>query len=712
MGKKPGSSDVDVEAIAPDKPTGKAASPGTQSEPPLTQVLAVAVAAIGGQPREGQQQMADAVEHSLLTGEHLLVQAGTGTGKSLAYLVPALLHHETVVVATATIALQTQLVDRDLPALVDAIAPVLGRRPTFAVLKGRSNYLCLSRVMDGGPSDPAAAGGSEAMFDADELIEADAAARGLDANSSSPLALQARQLRAWAEETDTGDRLELMTPVDDRVWRAFSVSGRECMGQSCPQVQDCFAELAREKARQADVVVTNHSLLAIGALENVPVLPEHSAVVVDEAHELIDRATSAATRELSVASVERAAQRSRRPAGRESADLLAEAAGALADAYLTMEPGRIERPVGSLFTAISLVRDSARAVLSAMGPATGGTGDSSADAGARQVAKADLDELFETAGDLLALDEHTVAWLDVDERRGRRLMMAPLSVAGLLRKSLFANTTVVLTSATLQLGGGFDALASSVGLTGGADRSPGDKPLRWTALDVGSPFDYGKQGICYIASHLPARVGRGGPQGLAPEFLDEVVELISAAGGRTLGLFSSKWAAQLAADAVRTRVGVPLITQWDAPLPQLIDRFTAEPRTCLFGTLSLWQGVDVPGYPCTLVIIDKIPFPRPDDPLVAARQRAVDDAGRSGFMAVSVPRAALMLAQGAGRLIRTTTDRGVVAILDPRLRTARYGAYLMRSMPPFWITDDPAVVRASLTALDDVATIHEAEQSR
>ena len=686
--------------------------PGTSAT--LDRVLEIAVGAIGGQTREGQQQMAAAVEHALLSGEHLLVQAGTGTGKSLAYLVPALLHHETVVVATATIALQTQLVDRDLPALVDAIAPALGRRPTFAVLKGRSNYLCLSRVMDG-PSDPAGAGGSEAMFAVDELVEPGAAARTIDESSASPMGQQVRALRAWADETQTGDRLELLTPVDDRVWRAFSVSGRECMGQSCPQVQDCFAELAREKAREADIVVTNHSLLAIGALENVPVLPEHSAVVVDEAHELIDRATSAATRELSVSMVERAAQRSRRPAGRDSADLLVEAAGALADALLTREAGRIERPDGSLFTAITLVRDSARAVLSAMGPATSGPGDSSPDAGARQVAKADLDELFETAGDLLALDERTVAWLEVDERRGRRLLMAPLSVARLLRQSLFANSTVVLTSATLQLGGGFDALAASVGLVTsgpGAESEKADaKPMRWTSLDVGSPFDYARQGICYVAAHLPARTGRQGSDGLPPEFLDEVVELIGAAGGRTLGLFSSKWAAQLAADAVRSRVGVPLITQWDAPLPQLIDQFTAEPRTCLFGTLSLWQGVDVPGAACTLVIIDKIPFPRPDDPLVAARQRAVDDAGRSGFMAVSVPRAALLLAQGAGRLIRSTGDKGVVAILDPRLRTARYGAYLMRTMPDFWTTTDPEVVRASLRALDDVATIDEAARS-
>jgi ATP-dependent DNA helicase DinG len=213
----------------------------------------------------------------------------------------------------------------------------------------------------------------------------------------------------------------------------------------------------------------------------------------------------------------------------------------------------------------------------------------------------------------------------------------------------------------------------------------------------------------YVAAHLPARGASGS---LAPEVLDEIVGLVEAAGGRTLGLFSSRWAAQAAADAVRDRIGVPLLTQWDAPLPQLVDKFAAEPRTCLFGTLSLWQGVDVPGTSCTLVLIDKIPFPRPDDPLVAARQKAADDAGRNGFMSVSVPRAALLLAQGVGRLIRSDADRGVVAVLDPRLRTARYGDYLVRSLPPFWSTTDPERVRASLRTLDDAATVLDAAAGR
>jgi ATP-dependent DNA helicase DinG len=644
----------------------------------VDRVLAAAVDAIGGTPREGQQAMAHAVASALGSGEHLLVQAGTGTGKSLAYLVPALAQGGTVVVATATIALQTQLVDRDLPILVEAVAPVLGRTPRFAVLKGRQNYVCAHRLV----------GGQEAEADQDAMFDAEA----FDPASTSLMGRDAQRLRTWAATTTTGDRLDLEPAVDPRVWRAFSVSSRECLGSRCPQVEECFAEKAREQARTADIVVTNHALLTIGALEGVPVLPEHDAVVVDEAHELVDRATSSATKELTVALVERTVRRVRRFADDAAAELVEDAAAALGEALAETEAGRIVEPVGALFTALALVRDAARGALSAVA-STGDEGE----AAARQQVRADLAEVHEVAGRLVALTPSDVAWLDADARGGRALRVAPLSVAELLRSALFDTTPVVLTSATLELGGSFDAVAASVGLERDEDG--------WAGLDVGSPFDHARQGILYVAAHLAPR-GRGGR--LGDDTIDEIVGLVEAAGGRTLGLFSSRWAAEAAADAVRERIGVPLLTQWDAPVPQVVGRFAAEPRTCLFGTLSLWQGVDVPGTACTLVLIDKIPFPHPDDPLLAARQQAVDQAGGSGFMSVSVPRAALLLAQGVGRLIRSDEDRGVVAILDPRLRTARYGGYLMRSLPPYWTTDDPERVRASLRALDDAATIADA----
>ena len=230
---------------------------------------------------------------------------------------------------------------------------------------------------------------------------------------------------------------------------------------------------------------------------------------------------------------------------------------------------------------------------------------------------------------------------------------------------------MVLTSATLALGGSFDAAAGSVGLLGA------NAPA-WQGLDVGSPFDYPKQGILYLADHLPAP----GRDGTSTEAMDELAELITAAGGRTLGLFSSRRAAEAAAEAMRERLDVPILCQGDDATPTLVREFAGDATTCLFGTLSLWQGVDVPGSACQLVVVDRIPFPRPDDPLASARQRAVAQAGGNGFMAVAAVHAALRLAQGVGRLIRTSDDRGVVAVLDPRLATARYGGFLRASLPP------------------------------
>src|SRR5690349_4492737 len=289
-----------------------------------------------------------------------------------------------------------------------------------------------------------------------------------------------------------------------------------------------------------------------------------------------------------------------------------------------------------------------------------------------------------------------------------RLCVAPLEVWGPMRDKLLTDKTVVMTSATLKLGGDFGAIATSVGLRPGervdtegpqeaaADTTDGEGTLPWVGLDVGSPFDYGSQAILYVARHLPAP----GRDGLGEAQLDEIVSLVDAAEGRTLGLFSSRRAAETAAAAVRERLPhLTTLAQGEAQLPELARQFVGDPHTCLFGTLSLWQGLDVPGDTCQLVIIDRIPFPRPDDPLMSARQRAADQAGGNGFMQVAATHAALLLAQGSGRLIRTTTDRGVVAILDPRVVTARYGGFLRASLPPMWSTTDRAVVLSALKRL-------------
>jgi ATP-dependent DNA helicase DinG len=306
-------------------------------------------------------------------------------------------------------------------------------------------------------------------------------------------------------------------------------------------------------------------------------------------------------------------------------------------------------------------------------------------------------------------DRRDVVWLTEETVRGRVLRVAPLRVADLLAQRLFAKRTVVLTSATLTLGGSFDALATQWGLPRQRPSSPpaagtaterpppadDDGGPAWTGLDAGSPFEHRRAGILYTAAHLPPP----GRDGLAPAYLDELTALVTAAGGRTLGLFSSMRAAKQAAEALRARLRVPILCQGDDATGLLVKQFAEDEPTCLFGTLSLWQGVDVPGRSLSLVVVDRIPFPRPDDPLSSARQRAVAARGGNGFLAVAATHAALLLAQGTGRLLRSTDDRGVIAILDPRLVTARYGAFLRASLPPFWPTTDPDVARSALTRL-------------
>jgi ATP-dependent DNA helicase DinG len=423
--------------------------------------------------------------------------------------------------------------------------------------------------------------------------------------------------------------------------------------------------------------------LPIDALEGIPVLPEHDVVVVDEAHELVDRVTGAATEELAPTAVERAIRRARRHVGAEAADELERAGLSFAAALDALPEGRLDQLPEGLASTLALLRDAARSAISALAREKGD------DNGSRKVARAALDSVLDTSERIVAESPYDVVWASHSERRGPSLHVAPLSVAGLLRESLFREATVVLTSATLELGGTFDGVAGSLGL--GGEGAPA-----YRGLDVGSPFDYQRQAILYVAKHLPTP----GRDGIADAALEELAALVSAAGGRTLGLFSSMRAAVAAADALRTRLSVPVLCQGEDSTGELVRRFAADASTCLFGTLSLWQGVDVPGSSLQLVVIDRIPFPRPDDPLMSARSRAADAAGGNGFMSVSASHAALRLAQGAGRLVRTSSDRGVVAVLDPRLHSARYGGFLRASLPPFWYTTDPALVRRSLAAID------------
>ncbi|MHA6780813.1 ATP-dependent DNA helicase [Pseudonocardia saturnea] len=663
-------------------------APPAGGRPGVAELLEAAVEAVGGTRREGQDAMVQAVRKALTSGEHLAVQAGTGTGKSLAYLVPAIHHavaeNTTVVVSTATIALQRQLVDRDLPKLAKALKPLLGRAPTFAILKGRRNYLCLNKLH--GPDD---------VDPADELF---------DPFAVSAMGRAVKRLHEWADTTKRGDRDELVPGVTEAVWRQVSVTARECLGASkCPVGDDCFAELAKAEAGKADIVVTNHALLAIDALEGRPVLPEHDVVVVDEAHELVDRVTGVATAELTSGMVGMAARRLGKLVDQAVADRLAEAGEGLAMVLDDLPPGRWDALSPAATGVLTAIRDAVAGCRTSLGSERR---EDPENASSRKLAQAALDEVAETAGRLIEAfaepdpsKRRDVVWLGEqgpDASRHKVLRAAPLWVGGLLRERLFGRSTVVLTSATLALGGNFDALARQWGLP------PSDAPEtteldvpKWSGMDVGSPFAHARSGILYVARRLPPP----GRDGLAPATLDEIAGLVEAAGGRTLGLFSSTRAAKQATEALRGRLDTPLLCQGDDSTMLLVKKFAEDEATSLFGTLSLWQGVDVPGPSLSCVIIDRIPFPRPDDPLVAARQRATDARGGNGFLAVSATHAALLLAQGAGRLLRGMDDRGVVAILDSRLATARYGRFLRASLPPFWETDDRDKVHAALKRL-------------
>ncbi|WP_132212510.1 ATP-dependent DNA helicase [Kribbella steppae] len=656
----------------------------------VRELLEAAVSGINGQTRPGQVEMAEAVNTSMHDGSHLLVQAGTGTGKSLGYLVPALVHaieDRRVVVSTATLALQSQLVDRDVPALLDATEKLLPRRPTYAIQKGRNNYACLHRIREGAPDD-------------DGML--------IDVPPPGQIGQQVLELRDWAEQQlldgEAGDR-DHAPSHQYQAWQQVAIAARECLGaQKCPYGEECFAEKAKEQARKSDIVITNHALLSIDAFENRTVLPEHDVIIVDEAHELPARVTGAAGDELSPQMVERAAKRTRRFVDDDKADDLIDASDALRAALDGTREGRIEASNGPVLEAAALVRDAARSLYSDLNKKTDDKDDDPD--GAKRQSKGAVKEIFDVSERVAALSDADVVWMVDRDRFGRELRIAPLTVAGLLRELVLKDRTAILTSATLSLGGDFDSIARQVGLRPSdkladddempdVDSSSETGPLPWRGLDVGSPFEYEKQAILYVAKHLPPPHR----DGLGQKQFDEIIDLVTAAGGRTLGLFSSRRAAEAATAAVREATDLKVLCQGDAQLGELAREFVDEPETSLFGTLSLWQGIDVPGSTCNLVIIDRVPFPRPDEPLMAARQRAVDEAGGNGFMAVAATHAALLLAQGTGRLIRRSSDRGVVAILDPRIVTQRYGAFLRASLPPMWPTADREKVLGALKRL-------------
>ncbi|MGH9304010.1 MAG: ATP-dependent DNA helicase [Acidimicrobiales bacterium] len=616
----------------------------------------------GGEQRPGQLEMARRVAKTLGGDGHLAVAAGTGTGKSYAYLVPALLSNKRVVIATATKALQDQLARKDLPR----VAADLGRRVRWAVLKGRSNYVCRQRLAEMSP------GGEQGRLSELAASESAPTRRGGPRGrrpAEQTRAEQVRRLVEWAGRTKSGDRAELDFEPEPQVWSSLSVGADECPGAlRCPSGRDCFAEKARARAASADVVVVNLHLLGAHLRSGGAVLPEHAALIVDEAHELEDVMAESLGADIAPGRVRAVAAVARGALGRDHAapaDAVIAAAAPFEAALVAAADERLPTGLGDGVGSTTRLLSSRLAGLeSALREASRDSEPAIQDAGggkdtSQRVLRSLLSvgRLHEELDGCISAEEDEVVWVAGGERPALR--SAPLDVSSVLSAQVFKKMPVVLTSATL---------APGLGRRLGADQE------HLVELDLGSPFDYQNNAILYCAVQLPDRRRPGAE----PAIHEEIELLVKAAGGRTLGLFTSRRAMLAAAEALRGRLSWPLYVQGEMPKAALLDAFSSEAAACLFETMGFWQGVDIPGPTLSLVVIDRLPFPRPDEPLVAARRSA---AGAGGFREVDLPRAATMLAQGAGRLVRSASDRGVVAVLDPRLATATYSGYLVKALP-------------------------------
>ncbi|MGH9288251.1 MAG: ATP-dependent DNA helicase [Acidimicrobiales bacterium] len=648
-------------------PNGQArtADSGNRSADALRRVVAALPG--GGEGRPGQVEMVEAVAAAVAEGRHLVVRAGTGTGKTLAYLVPAILSGRRVVVATATRALQDQLATKDLPFLDEH----LDRPFDWAVLKGRSNYLCVQRLAELAPAagstdtDPAGEGQQLGLDHIDGFAE-----------RADPAELA--RLSDWARTTFTGDRADLDHEPSDAAWAAVSTTARDCPGaHRCPRGDDCFAEAARARAAEADVVVVNLHLYGVDLASDGGVLPEHDVAIIDEAHQVDDIISATAGVELAAGRFTHLA-RILRGILAEAGDTIARVSDSgdlLTDALVGHRDQRLVTPLPTdLADTLVRLRNRVEEALTALRSIPdNATDDATARAvRARQAATTLLDDI-----DAVAQPGEGQVLFVTGPERAPILRLAPLDVAPLLQRRLWSQRPAVLTSATVTPGFG-----ARLGLPAGSDG----------LLDVGSPFDYQANGLIYCAARLP----RPTDPRWADAAVDELAALVDAAGGRTLALFTSYRAMHRAVEALRERLPYPLIAQGDLPKPALVERFAGDPETCLFATMSFWQGIDVPGPSLSLVSIDRLPFPRPDDPLLQARR---EHAGAGAFDAIDVPRAATLLAQGAGRLIRTATDRGAVAVLDPRLATARYGPKIVATLPRMRRTKDRAEIERFLRDL-------------
>jgi ATP-dependent DNA helicase DinG len=593
----------------------------------------------GAEHRSGQREMTAHIATAIERGRPLVVRAGTGTGKTLAYLVPAIASGTTAVVVTATKALQDQLAHKDLPFLELHLADALGRPLDWAVLKGRSNYVCRQRLDE-----------ITGMRSTDRV---QLSLEGLDDSTRA----EALRLAEWAESSPTGDVTELDWAPMPATIRAVTVGSDECPGASrCPRGEDCFAEAARARAQSADVIVVNAHLYGLDIAAGGAILGPHDLVIFDEAHVIEDVMSDTVGVQLTPVRLTTVATTVRRILVDPELDSELSSLSDDLATVLSRYPGeRLGNPVpGDVSTVLGEIRSTHDRALKAVGALEIGDEDAKQ---RRLRAQVMLTRTLDIVDRLLTLGSGDVAFVS-GPAHSPTLEVAPLDVGPTMAAGVWEKRTAVLTSATVPMN-----LAGRIGLEGAE------------LVDVGSPFDYEEQALLYCAMHLPPP----NDARFRAAVHDELEALILAAGGRTLALFTSWSAMDEAATALADRIPQRILTQRDLPKPALLQAFAADEGTCLFATAGLFQGVDIPGRTLSLVVIDRIPFPRPDDPLLSARR---DLLGPRAFSEIDLPRAATMLAQATGRLIRTDRDRGVVAVMDRRLGSAKYRWEIISALPP------------------------------
>ena len=608
----------------------------------------------GAEERQGQIDMSYAIAETLAAGRSIIVQAGTGTGKSLGYLVPALLNGKRTVVATATKTLQDQLNRNDLPLL----AQHLGIDFSWAVVKGRSNYVCRQRINE--------------FNDTSGQLEFD--------EVSSSTKKEIDQILKWASKTATGDFEELPRIPSERARIAVSVGSDECPGRNrCPVGSDCFAEKARDAASQADVIVVNLHLYGLHIASNGAILPEHEVVIFDEAHQLESVMSDTVGVQLTSGRFSSLGSAVRKVIADPTVTNKLEESGLRLSGVLSSFVGqRLSSPLPTVITEpLAIARIEIASILGVLRELKT---DNESVQQKNYRAQTQATRLSEALDLALGTTEGYVAYVEGMEDRPQ-LRISPLHVGDVLSGSVWGNLSAVLTSATVP-----SSMPERVGLA-----------LDGTeVLTVDSPFDYQKNSLLYCSPEFPDRNNAG-----FTNFVhDELAALIAAAGGRTLALFTSNKALHAATAAMRERLDVPILSPADYPRQKLIEMFMNDESSCIFASQSFFQGVDLPGRTLSLVVLDKLPFPRPDDPLLEARREAI---GRDkAFAQIDLPIAATSLAQAAGRLIRTADDKGVVAVLDRRLATAGYWRTLIGALPPMARTRHRAEVEQFLR---DITTV-------